>query len=83
MKTTIKRWLLAGVFTGALAERTIANHATEWRHVIHYAPDFLAGCVDGLALVAAFVAVIVALCALALGMQWVNDKLLAGRMSND
>ena len=30
MKTTIKRWLLASVFTGALAERALATHAPEW-----------------------------------------------------
>jgi len=73
MKTTIKRWLPAGFFTGALAERTIATHAHEWQNVIHYAPDFLAGFAGMAVIVAAFVGVLSAAC---LGMQWLNDKLL-------
>jgi len=76
MKPTIKSWLLAAAFTAALGAVTISQHGQEWRHALHYAPDFLAGFADGLALVAAFAAVIIALCALLLGMQWVNDKLL-------
>ena len=31
MKTTIKRWLLASVFTGALSAIALSNYGHEWR----------------------------------------------------
>lgn len=55
MKTTIKRGLLAMAFTAALGAVTISQHGQEWRHVLHYAPDFLAGFAGMAVIVAAFV----------------------------
>ena len=43
MKTTIKRGLLAAAFTTAMGAAAISKHRQEWRHALHYAPDFLAG----------------------------------------
>ena len=73
MKTTIKRGLLAAAFTTALGAAAISKHGEEWRHVIHYAPDFLAGFAGMAVIVAAFVGVLGAAC---LGMQWGYNKLL-------
>jgi hypothetical protein len=73
MKTTIKRSLLAAAFTTALGVVAILRHGHEWRHVIHYAPDFLAGFAGMAVIVAAFVGV---LGAAGLGMQWGYNKLL-------
>jgi zinc transporter ZupT len=73
MKTPIKHALLAAAFTTALGAVTISRHGQEWRHVLHYALDFLSGFAGMAAIVAAFVGVLGAAC---LGMQWLNGKLL-------
>jgi hypothetical protein len=73
MKTTIKRGLLAAAFTTALGAAAISKHGQEWRHALHYAPDFLAGFAGMAVIVAAFVGVLGAAC---LGTQWGYNKLL-------
>jgi len=80
MKTTLKRWLLALVFTGALAATALSNYGHEWRMMIRYAPDFLSGFAGGAAIVAAFVLPLAWAC---LRIQRLNDLLLGREKAND